>query len=229
MDCMGCSWTCTWQLGTWNITEGFSRSRTCSARITGAPMPVFLEGYGESEGIYKIARAPRHPKAMAYGSAMGQNMSKPWYLVVHTKIAGKWMIVDVHGSKWRHWRSLAHALSWWCRILWSSSASSPASRSRGVQILWQLIGAATVRKIDIGIIYTDIYTYTYCIYIYNIEYYIYIYVLLYIIIFIHSLFKTWDPVNSMEQPCHHVTMSDEMASNWGFSYKRSFLKVYALL
>ena len=80
-------------------------------------MPVFLEGYGESEGIYKIARAPRHPKAMAYGSAMGQNMSKPWYLVVHTKIAGKWMIVDVHGSKWRHWRSLAHALSWWCRIL----------------------------------------------------------------------------------------------------------------
>jgi hypothetical protein len=97
---------------------------------------------------------------------MGQNMSKPWYLVVHTKIAGKWMIVDVHGSKWRHWRSLAHALSWWCRILWSSSASSPASRSRGVQILWQLIGAATVRKIDVGMIYTDIYTYTDCIYIY---------------------------------------------------------------
>ncbi|CAE7414498.1 CYP97B2 [Symbiodinium pilosum] len=28
-------------------------------RITGAPMPVFLEGYGESEGIYKIVIGPR--------------------------------------------------------------------------------------------------------------------------------------------------------------------------
>ncbi|CAJ1425500.1 unnamed protein product, partial [Effrenium voratum] len=28
-------------------------------RITGAPMPVFLEGYGESEGVYKIVIGPR--------------------------------------------------------------------------------------------------------------------------------------------------------------------------
>eukprot|EP00931_Biecheleriopsis_adriatica_P087797 TRINITY_DN62214_c0_g1_i1.p1 TRINITY_DN62214_c0_g1~~TRINITY_DN62214_c0_g1_i1.p1 ORF type:complete len:1225 (+),score=292.33 TRINITY_DN62214_c0_g1_i1:108-3677(+) len=28
-------------------------------RITGAPMPVFLEGYGENEGIYKIVIGPR--------------------------------------------------------------------------------------------------------------------------------------------------------------------------
>ena len=60
----------------WN-TECFSRSRMRSARITGAPMPVFLEGYGESEGIYKIARAPRHPKAMAYG---GQSCQLPGIL-----------------------------------------------------------------------------------------------------------------------------------------------------